>query len=309
MLVVSFLQSLIHPALIHACKLPLSWKTRPCSALSFVFLMVGIISLETDTFLVRSSQSAGAAPNQNDIRLLEITRLPPLSFIIRGVIRQVMERRAAPGPSFLIKGVITMQILTLCWLRCLKDWYHFYVFKAGETPEPSRVSDDTHFLIHTRRKSYESLRMNKVGNEIGNERATGLSAALPSLHLSAHLPQSLSTHSSDTGLSAFLRLVQHLSSCSFIFLHLVSPSALSSFPPLCSALTPPSTCVRQSHSLSIFSDRQWSMGGAVRSGDNSRGAQGREMQWAETSQTTELSWVTELRALDYNEKRMHITSR
>lgn len=77
--------------------LPLSRKTQPCSALRSVFLTVGIISLETDTFLVQSSQSVGAAPNQNDIRLLEITRLPPLSFIIRGVIRQVMERRAAPA--------------------------------------------------------------------------------------------------------------------------------------------------------------------------------------------------------------------
>lgn len=217
-----------------------------------------------------------------------------------------MERRTAPGPSFLIKGVITMQILTLCWLRCLKDWYRFYVFKAGETPEPSRVSDDTHFLIHTRRKSYESLRMHKVGNEIGNEGAMRLSAPLPSLHLSAHLLQSLSTHSSDTDLSAFLRLVQHLSSCSFIFLQPVSPSTLSSFSPLCSAHPPPPVSVSLTLSPSSQTGSE-AWGGAVRSGDNSRGAQGREMQWAETSQTTELrlsDWIKDFFLFQYYVKTL-----
>lgn len=62
------------------------------------------------------------------------------------------------------------------------------------------------------------------------------------------------------------------------------------------------TCVCQSHSFSLLSAKQWSMGGDVHSEDNRRGAHSREMQGTETWEQTDWGSGTESRALDCNKK-------
>lgn len=153
--------------------------------------------------------------------------------------------------------------------------------------------------------------MNKMGNKIGNEGVMKLLASLP-LHFPAHCcpPSSKTVHplllpltkwhwlsaalsvSSSVSTSLYCLLALSFSFTPFLLL----PSCLSTYPlPL-----PSSTCGCQSHSFSLLSDRQWSMGKAVktRAGEH-RAIKCREQR---LKRLQGWGWVTELRALDGNKR-------
>lgn len=237
-------------------------------------------------------QSAAAAPDQIDIRLLEITRFRLLSFIIRGVIRQVMERRAVSGLSFLIKRVITMQILTLCCLTCLKDKYHFSFLSRRETPAHSRASEFRRWS--TLFNSQESPKWIKWVIKFAVRE--WWSFGLPPLHLlpTSHPPTpSFSLNMAQTAVLCLLECFYFCLSSCFIFFHLIFATTV---------LLPHPTCLRQSHSFSLLSDSQWSMGklSAVKTTAGER----RSVKYRELKlkRLQGWGWVTELRALDSNKR-------
>ena len=216
------------------------------------------VSTQAGKSLVWTSQPAGAAPNQSGIKLLEITRLLVLSFIIGGVIRQVMERKAAPGPSFLINAVIIMQTLTPWWHRCWKTKP-----LGGRPAQPGEIRHWCENSPKVRKRSIPLGWMNWV-MKLGLREIFG-----------SQLPSKLSQE------IALLRGVQFSLSLSLFYLHTVSPSNFIF------ACLPPPVCV--SHTPSPFyqtGSEAW--GASVCREDSGTGAQGREMQRTENRGTTGL---------------------
>lgn len=177
-----------------------------------------------------------------------------------------MERRAAPGPFFLIKRVITMQILALCWLT--------FSLRPG--------SENTRSNVFTRYKLFNSMEGESyepvwwIKRVIKFSMREWWSFGLPPLDL---LPTWPSTHSfSLMRCAGCLSLSSLVSLLLFVCFHCLFPfsphSSLISF----------SLCVRPStnHSVSLLNQRASEARFDVCTEDNSRGAQVCEMQGTET---------------------------
>lgn len=144
--------------------------------------------------------------------------------------------------------------------------------------------------------------MNKMGNKIGNEGVMKLLASLPSTSRTL-LPNSFKAcpptppHSHEMAPTVCLSLSSPMSLLvSVLLFHFPSPR-LSFY-----LSAPPPTCVCQSHSFSLLSDRQWSMGKlyAVKTTAGERGAvKCRELR---LKKLRSWGWVTDLRALHCNKR-------